>query len=88
MLAACVFLLEGTTAISLILLHWHVKQSCLLSLMLQVLGETLETAIIFYSGAEVVLAVGNLPGKSVSEFSQLLCQRCSANLREKNRAYK
>lgn len=88
MLAVAFFLLEGTTAISLILLHRHVKQSCLLSLTLQVLRETLEPAIIFYSGAEVVLAVGNLPGKSVSEISQLLCQRCSANLREKNRSYK
>lgn len=51
--------------------------------MLQVLRDTLGAVIIPYSGEEVFLTTENLIEKSVSEISQLFCQRCSANLREK-----
>lgn len=67
-----------------ILLYWRMKQSCLLSLMLQVLTETLRAVIICYSEVDIFLAAGNIVGKSVSEISQVFCQRWCANQRKKN----
>lgn len=79
------FFLVGTlTMIFLLLLYWHMKQSCLLSLVLQVLTETLKTVIVSYSEVDIFLATGNIVGKLVSELSQVFCQGWCANQRKKN----